>query len=206
MLMNAAPDFSTRPLLPAVIRDARSRATLMVAWMNEESFARTMESGETWFWSRSREELWHKGATSGNRQRVIAIATDCDRDTILVDVEPAGPACHTGAWSCFGDQPSGIDLDGLLALVNERKNNPPEGSYTAKLFAGGLDRILKKIGEEATEVVIAAKGEAKERLVEEIADLLFHLTVLMAEKEVAFTDVSAELGRRAGKRRAEGAA
>lgn len=204
MLVNAAPDFSTRPLLPAVVRDARTGAMLMVAWMNEESFARTMESGETWFWSRSREELWHKGATSGNRQKVISMATDCDRDTILVDVEPAGPACHTGAWSCFGDERGGIDLDGLLALLKQRRTNPPEGSYTAKLFAGGIDRILKKVGEEATEVVIAAKGDTRERLIEEIADLVFHLTVLMAEKEIAFADVGAELGHRAGKRRPEG--
>lgn len=184
-------------LIPAIVRDARSGAVLTLAWMNEESLQKTLESGETWFWSRSRNELWHKGATSGNRQRVVHLATDCDRDALVVSVEPAGPACHTGATSCFEDVPSPLlDLATLEAVLEQRKRDLPDGSYSAYLFREGRDKILKKIGEEATEVVIAAKGQGPERIVSEIADLLFHLSVLLVDEGLSWGDVGKELTRR----------
>lgn len=199
--MNAtAPDFSRTPLLPAIVRDARTGAVLMLAWMNEESFRRTEQTGETWFWSRSRNELWNKGASSGNRQKVVRVGTDCDRDAILIDVEPLGPACHTGAVSCFGDR-GRFDLDGLMELLRSRKARRPAGSYASRLFDGGIDRILSKVGEEATEVVIAGASQGRQRLVEEASDLLFHLLVLLVEKDISLSDIEAELASRAGSRR-----
>ena len=186
-------------LIPAIVRDARSGAILTLAWMSEESLRRTEESGETWFWSRSRNELWHKGATSGNTQRVVHIAADCDRDALVVSVEPAGPACHSGAFSCFDDIPK-RPLEALMDVLRSRFVQRPEGSYSASLFNGGRNRILKKIGEEATEVVIAASGEGRERLVSEIADLVFHVSVLMVSEGIGWADVEGELGARAGVR------
>lgn len=187
----------TDGLIPAIVRDARSGVVLTLAYMNEESLRRTEETGETWFWSRSRQELWHKGATSGNTQKVVHIAPDCDRDALVVTVEPAGPACHTGAASCFEGVPGpALDLERLMAVLQQRKEQRPEGSYSAYLFNEGLDKILKKIGEEATEVVIAAKGQGRERLVSEIADLVFHLSVLMMNEGMKWSDVGAELERR----------
>jgi phosphoribosyl-ATP pyrophosphohydrolase/phosphoribosyl-AMP cyclohydrolase len=184
-------------LIPAVIRDRASGAVLTLAYMNEEALRRTMESGETWLWSRSRKELWNKGATSGNRQRVVAIATDCDGDALLVDVVPAGPACHTGAFSCFGDAPSArLNLTPLIDVLKRRLAERPEGSYSTYLFDKGLDKILKKIGEEATEVVIAAKGEGRERVISETADLLFHLSALLVHEGIEWSDVHDELERR----------
>ena len=183
-------------LIPAIVRDAKSGAILTLAYMNDESLAKTRETGETWFWSRSRNELWHKGATSGNTQRVVHIAEDCDRDALVITVEPRGPACHTGATSCFADVPP-LFLDRLMNVLRDRKATMPEGSYSARLFAEGRDKILKKIGEEATEVVIAAKGEGRERLISEIADLVFHLSVLMVNEEIDWSDVAEELERRA---------
>ena len=185
----------TDGLIPAIVRDAKSGAVLTLAYMNEESLKKTLETGETWFWSRSRRELWHKGATSGNTQRVVGISADCDRDALVVTVEPAGPACHTGAESCFEDVPP-LPLDALMAVLRDRREKRPEGSYTARLFDGGLPRILKKIGEEATEVVIAATSEGRERTVSEITDLVFHLSVLMTATDIAWPDVYDELNRR----------
>ena len=182
-------------LIPAVVRDARTGAVLTLAYMNEESIAKTRETGQTWFWSRSRNELWHKGATSGNTQRVVHIAEDCDRDALVVTVEPNGPACHTGAESCFSDVPP-LPLDRLMSVLHSRYAERPTDSYTTYLFNEGRDKILKKIGEEATEVVIAGKSESRERLVSEIADLVYHLSVLMVDGGIAWNDVYAELEKR----------
>lgn len=187
----------TGGLIPAIVRDARSGAVLTLAWMSEASLAKTLESGETWFWSRSRNELWHKGETSGNRQRVVHIATDCDRDALVVSVEPEGPACHTGAVSCFdGVPPTSPDLLRLEDVLHQRRRDLPEGSYSAYLFREGRDKILKKIGEEATEVVIAAKGQGRERIVSEVADLVFHLSVLLVDEGSSWREVGEELARR----------
>ena len=182
-------------LTPAIVRDARTGAVLTLAYMNEESLAKTRETGETWFWSRSRNELWHKGATSGNTQRVLHIAEDCDGDALVVTVEPRGPACHTGATSCFADVPP-LPLEQLMITLRDRHATRPAGSYAASLFDAGRDRILKKIGEEATEVVIAAKGEGRDRTISEIADLVFHLSVLMVDEGIGWADVEGELERR----------
>lgn len=187
----------TNGLIPAIVRDATTGAILTLAYMNEESLQKTIDSGETWFWSRSRNELWHKGATSGNTQRVVHIAPDCDRDALVVSVVPAGPACHTGAESCFADVPPvPFDLTSLMKVLRQRKSERPEGSYSTYLFNEGRDKILKKVGEEATEVVIAAKGDSRERLVSEVADLMFHLSVLLTDAEVGWPEVGAELQKR----------
>ena len=185
----------TDGLIPAIVRDARTGAVLTLAYMNEESLRKTRETGETWFWSRSRNELWHKGATSGNTQRVVHIAPDCDRDALVVSVEPNGPACHTGAQSCFPDVPPPF-LDRLMNVLRDRHATRPIDSYSARLFNEGRDKILKKIGEEATEVVIAAKGQGRARLISEIADLVFHLSVLLVDEGVEWADVADELARR----------
>ncbi len=187
--------FDSNGLIPAIIRDARTGAVLTLAYMNEESLAKTRETGETWFWSRSRNELWHKGATSGNTQRVVHIATDCDSDALVVTVEPRGPACHTGADSCFADVPP-LMIERLMRVLRDRHEKRPAGSYSTYLFNEGRDKILKKIGEEATEVVIAAKGENRERTISEIADLVFHLSVLMVDEEIGWGDVEEELEKR----------
>jgi phosphoribosyl-ATP pyrophosphohydrolase/phosphoribosyl-AMP cyclohydrolase len=186
----------TNGLIPAIVRDAKNGAVLTLAWMNEESLAKTRESGETWFWSRSRNELWHKGATSGNTQRVLHIAEDCDGDALVVTVEPRGPACHTGTPSCFADVP-GTTIERLMGVLQSRFDLRPEGSYSTYLFNEGRDKILKKIGEEATEVVIAAKGQGRERMVSEIADLVYHLSVLMVDEGLGWGDVYTELEERA---------
>ena len=182
-------------LIPAIIQDARTGEVLTLAYMNDESLAKTRESGETWFWSRSRNELWHKGATSGNTQRVVHIAEDCDRDALVVSVVPNGPACHTGAFSCFEGVPP-LPLDRLMSVLRDRHEKRPEKSYSAYLFNEGRDKILKTIGEEATEVVIAAKGQGRERLTSEIADLVYHLSVLMVDEGMEWRDVYDELERR----------
>lgn len=185
----------TNGLIAAIVRDANSGEVLTLAWMNEESLQKTIESGETWFWSRSRNELWHKGATSGHTQKVVHIAPDCDRDALVVTVIPNGAACHTGSTSCFEGVPPRT-IDGLMRVLRSRHEQRPEGSYSAYLFNEGRDKILKKIGEEATEVVIAAKGTERERLVSEMADLVFHLSVLMVDEGIAWTDVEEELRKR----------
>ncbi|MDX2031788.1 MAG: bifunctional phosphoribosyl-AMP cyclohydrolase/phosphoribosyl-ATP diphosphatase HisIE [Blastocatellia bacterium] len=236
--------FDEHGLITAIVQDDRTNEVLMVAYMNAESLAKTMQSGETWFWSRSRQELWHKGATSGNTQRVVDIRLDCDGDALLIRVDPTGPACHTGERTCFfraaepqtGEEkrapqieridrierierietPSapqlsvvgvaamdlGILLQDLYKLIQERRDQRPEGSYTTYLFNSGLDKILKKVGEEAAETIIAAKNEgleARKLLSGEIGDLLYHLLVLMVEREVSLLDIQNELSHRAGR-------
>ena len=188
--------FDALGLIPAVIQDSRTGEVLTLAYMNQESLDRTRESGETWLWSRSRNELWHKGATSGNTQRVVAISEDCDGDALVVSVIPNGPACHTGARSCFAGTPPRT-LDRLMSVLRDRREKRPEGSYSAKLFSGGRGRIAKKIGEEATEVVIAALSETRERMVSEIADLVFHVTVLMADEGIEWSEIEGGLEKRA---------
>ncbi len=183
-------------LTPTIIRDARTGEILMLAYMTEESLAKTRETGETWFWSRSRNELWHKGATSGNTQRVVHIAEDCDHDALVVSVIPNGPACHNGTTSCFDGVPP-LPLERLISVLRDRYANRPEGSYSSYLFNEGRDKILKKIGEEATEVVIAAKGQVRERTISEIADLVYHLSVLMVDEGVGWAEVAEELEKRA---------
>ena len=182
-------------LTPAIVRDATSGAILTLAYVNEESLQKTRETGETWFWSRSRNELWHKGATSGNTQRVVHIATDCDDDALVITVEPNGPACHNGTTSCFPDVPEPT-LEALMTTLRSRYAQRPAGSYSTYLFNEGRDKILKKIGEEATEVVIAAKGEARERLVSEVADLVFHVSALLVDAGLEWRDVERELESR----------
>ena len=187
-------------VLPVIIKDVESGSVLTLAWANRAALDRTLESGETWLWSRSRAELWNKGATSGNRQQVLRVSSDCDRDALMYEVRPAGPACHTGAASCFGDH--GHDVLGLRALravLQSRYEERPEGSYSTYLFNEGVDKILKKIGEEATEVVIAAKGDDKRRLIEEVADLVFHLSVLLVDRGIPPDEVDGELLQRAGR-------
>lgn len=196
-------------LLPAIVQDAGTGQVLMLAYMNEESLRLTLESGETWFWSRSRDELWHKGATSGNRQQVVEIRTDCDADTLLVRVRPAGPACHTGEQSCFyrplpdgnlaGAPPASSQvLPHLEAVIQDRKANPRAGSYTCELLDAGLPRILKKVGEEAVEILIAGQSESDQRLVNEVADLIYHTLVLLAARDLSWAAVESELAERFG--------
>ncbi len=197
-------------LAPVVIADATTGAVLTLAYANREALERTLATSSTWLWSRSRGALWNKGATSGNTQRVVSVSIDCDADALLYRVVPEGPACHTGSATCFGttiplsaaeDPPVGAQFASAVAslarTIVARKTHPVEGSYTAKLFAGGVDRIGKKIGEEATEVVIAAKNADRGELVWETADLLYHALVLLAERGVSLDDVGAELSRRA---------
>lgn len=194
--------FDVDGLIPAIVQDAKSQEVLTLAYMNKESLARTIETKETWFWSRSRKELWHKGGTSGNTQRVVDILPDCDGDALVVLVEPAGPACHTGARSCFKDSTvldhSNLNrlLDELYELVKQREQTRPENSYTTYLFNEGLDKILKKVGEESTETIVAAKNEPNEPFVGEMADLIYHLIVLLVARGVDLDQIRAELAKR----------
>jgi phosphoribosyl-AMP cyclohydrolase / phosphoribosyl-ATP pyrophosphohydrolase len=175
-------------LIPVVVQDAASGDVLMVAYANREALDRTAETGLAHFWSRSRGALWRKGETSGNEMRVREVRADCDRDALLMVVDPAGPACHTGTRTCFGDDsPTAAGIMGELErVIAARASASPDDSYTARLLAKGPDHVLKKIGEEATEVVLAAKSDSDERLAEEAADLLYHLTVAMAQRRVPF--------------------
>lgn len=179
-------------LTPAIVRDANSGEVLTLAYMNDEALAKTKESGETWFWSRSRNELWHKGATSGNTQRVVNIAPDCDGDALVISVIPNGPACHTGARSCFDGVPPRT-LDRLMSVLRDRRDKKPEGSYSASLFEKGRDEIAKKVGEEAIEVILA---RGRERVTYEVADLIFHLSALLVDEGLDWRDVEAELAKR----------
>src|SRR6056297_2578799 len=199
--------FNDKGLIPAIVQDANTKDVLMLAYVNETSFKKTLESGETWFYSRSRQELWHKGATSGNTQKIEDIYYDCDQDTLLILVKPAGPACHTGKTSCFyrklaesKDKKERYDKDEIINmlynLIKSRKNELPEDSYTTYLFEEGIDKILKKIGEESSEVIIAAKNEPQNELVYETADLIYHLMVLLVEKEVNLDQIKDELSER----------
>ncbi|MCS7178862.1 MAG: bifunctional phosphoribosyl-AMP cyclohydrolase/phosphoribosyl-ATP diphosphatase HisIE [Anaerolineae bacterium] len=193
-----------RGLVPAVVQDARTGQVLMLAYMNAEALARTLATGETWFWSRSREELWHKGATSGNTQRVVEIRYDCDADALLVRVEPRGPACHTGHPTCFYRSLSGTPeesvevpvLEHLWAIIQDRRARPREGSYTCHLLNAGEPEILKKLGEEAIEVIVAAQSQGNPRFISELADLVYHILVLLAARGLSWADVEAELARR----------
>lgn len=189
--------FGADGLIPAIVQDARTREVLTVAYMNREALQLTIEKQETHFWSRSRQQLWHKGETSGNYQRVTRVNLDCDNDAVLVEVEPLGPACHTGAYSCFGIEPEieGV-LQELYAVIQERKEKRPEGSYTTYLFNSGLDKILKKVGEESTETIVAAKNPDSQRLVSETGDLIYHLLVLLVERGITLDEVSRELKER----------
>ena len=194
--------FDERGLIPAVVVDAYSKKVLTVAYMNKESLKISMEKELTCFYSRSRKELWLKGETSGNYQHIVSITTDCDRDALTVVVEKDGPACHLGTDSCFeypvfvSETRSEFSMEGLYELLEERKRDLPEGSYTSYLFEKGLDKILKKIGEESTEVIIAGKAEDKRETVYEIADLAYHVMVLMVEAGISVEDVKKELASR----------
>ncbi|MEK3832770.1 MULTISPECIES: bifunctional phosphoribosyl-AMP cyclohydrolase/phosphoribosyl-ATP diphosphatase HisIE [unclassified Paenibacillus] len=207
-------------LLPAVIQDARTLEVLMFAYMNPESLQRSLASGQTWFWSRSRSELWHKGGTSGNTQAITSIHYDCDSDTLLVKVVPEGPACHTGENSCFFreiplDSPATVTdtagtavnaaeaesgrfavLGELERVIAEREVNRPEGAYTTYLFDKGVDKILKKVGEEASETIIAAKNKDNAELRLEVSDLIYHLLVLLQERKLPLDEILEELSAR----------
>ncbi|WJH26937.1 bifunctional phosphoribosyl-AMP cyclohydrolase/phosphoribosyl-ATP diphosphatase HisIE [Paenibacillus sp. CC-CFT742] len=209
-------------LVPAIVQDAETRQVLMMAYMNRESLKLSLESGETWFWSRSRQELWHKGATSGNVQTITSLKYDCDGDTLLVEVKPNGPACHTGEVTCFHNEIVGLPqnsteqsgnetnadaseskaegrfevLAELESVIAQREVERPEGAYTTYLFDKGVDKILKKIGEEASETIIAAKNKDNEELRLEVSDLMYHLLVLLQERKLPLDDIMAELSRR----------
>lgn len=205
-------------LVPAIVQDAQSKEVLMMAYMSKESLQLSVESGVTWFWSRSRNELWNKGATSGHTQRIISMAYDCDGDTLLVKVDQKGPACHTGRYSCFFNN---VEVNGnnaastsnaaptedrfgtlgqLEGTIAERYAERPEGSYTSYLFDKGVDKILKKVGEEASEVIIAAKNKDNDELRSEVGDLIFHLMVLLRERGLPLDDVISEIHSRHGKK------
>jgi len=204
--------FDENGLIPAIVQDAVSKEVLTLAYMNKESLQKSLETKETWFWSRSRAELWHKGETSGNTQQILSIRSDCDGDALVVQVVPNGPACHTGAYSCFSGKLAGgtgeqeassavqadrfAILGELEQLVAAREAERPEGSYTTYLFDKGVDKILKKVGEESAEVIIAAKNRSHEELRYEAADLIFHLLVLLREQKLPLDQVLSELQRR----------
>ena len=194
--------FDANGLIPAIVVDAKSKEVLTLAYMNEESLRITMQERRTCFFSRSRQQLWRKGETSGNVQNVVSITADCDKDALVVKVEKAGPACHTGAESCFFN-PLYIDeelhefsLRGLYDLLLQRKTERPEGSYTTYLFEKGLDTILKRVGEECTEVIIGGKAGDKKETIYEIADLAYHVMVLMVQMGISVEDVQKELASR----------
>ena len=193
-----AVKFDERGLAPAIVQDARTREVLTLAYMNRESLARTLETGQTWFWARSRQRLWHKGEESGNTQDVVALVHDCDNDAIVVLVNPAGPACHKGTRSCFDGQPDDLRLvlDQLYRLIESRERERPAGSYTTYLFNEGLDKILKKVGEESAETIIAAKNDEQKPFVAEVSDLIYHLLVLLVARGVSLDDVRRELIQR----------
>ena len=194
--------FDDKGLIPAIVTDADTDKVLTLAYMNKESLKISMEKGLTCFYSRSRQELWLKGETSGNYQHIVSITADCDNDALVVKVRKDGPACHTGTDSCFnslvfeGEEPEGFKIESLYELLKGRKENLPEGSYTTYLFQKGLDKILKKVGEECTEVIIGACKEDKAETVYEIADLAYHVMVLMVEMGISVEDIRKELGSR----------
>ncbi|GIN11981.1 histidine biosynthesis bifunctional protein HisIE [Shouchella clausii] len=198
--------FDKDGLVPAIVQDANSKAVLTLAYMNEESLQKTIETKETWFYSRSRQQLWHKGETSGNTQHVVDVRYDCDQDAVLVLVEPKGPACHTGAYSCFSQSLTGGTskvagnryqiLNDLEETIAKREAEKPEGAYTTYLFTEGVDKILKKVGEEAGEVIIAAKNRDPEELRWEVADLFYHVLVLLQEQKLPLDRVLETLDAR----------
>ncbi len=194
--------FDDRGLIPAIVVDAITKKVLTLAYMNKESLKISMEKGLTCFWSRSRQELWLKGETSGNYQHIVSITADCDKDALVVMVEPDGPACHTGNETCFfnpvfeSEELHEFSYEGLMKLIEGRKREKKEGSYTTYLFEKGLDKILKKVGEECTEVIIGAKSNDKKETVYEIADLAYHVMVLMIEMGISLEDIHKELASR----------
>lgn len=195
--------YDSNGLIPAIVQDHYTKQVLMLAYMNAESLKISMEEGTTCFFSRSRKQLWHKGETSGNKQHIVSIRTDCDCDTLLIDVIKDGPACHTGSESCFfnplyeaENADEQFSYENLYKMLLGRKLEKKEGSYTTYLFEKGTDKILKKVGEECTEVIIAAKAGDKEETVFEIADLLYHITVMMIDAGISIDEVTAELAKR----------
>ena len=194
--------FDEKGLIPAIVVDSITKKVLTLAYMNKESLEISMEKGLTCFYSRSRQELWLKGETSGNYQHIVSITADCDNDALVVVVEKDGPACHTGTDSCFtktvfeSDELKEFSYEGLIELIKGRKTDKQEGSYTTYLFEKGLDKILKKVGEESTEVIIAAKAEDKKETIYEIADLAYHVMVLMIEAGISLEDIHRELASR----------
>ena len=194
--------FDTNGLIPAVVVDSITKKVLTVAYMNRESLKISMEKGLTCFWSRSRQELWLKGETSGNYQHIVSITADCDKDALVVVVEKDGPACHLGTDSCFAnpvwqnEEKQEFSLQGLYDMLVGRKNDKPEGSYTTYLFEKGIDKILKKVGEESTEVIIAAKADDRNETVYELADLAYHAMVLMVQMGITVEDIHKELASR----------
>ena len=194
--------FDEKGLIPAIVVDAVTKRVLTLAYMNEESLRISQEKGLTCFWSRSRQQLWLKGETSGNYQHIVSITADCDYDALVVTVEPDGPACHLGTESCFenpvweSEELHEFSLQGLMSLIEGRKTDKKEGSYTTYLFEKGLDKILKKVGEECTEVIIAAKDHDKKETIYEIADLAYHVMVLMIENGISLEDIHRELASR----------
>ena len=194
--------FDKNGLIPAIVVDAASKRVLTLAYMNAESLRISMEKGLTCFWSRSRQELWLKGETSGNYQHIVSITADCDKDALVVEVVPDGPACHLGSFSCFENpvwengEGNEFSLEILMDMIRDRKENPKEGSYTNYLFDKGVDKILKKVGEECTEVIIAGKADDKRETVYEIADLTYHVMVLMLEMGISLEDIRSELASR----------
>ena len=194
--------FDEKGLIPAIVQDHYTKEVLTLAYMNKESLAITIDEGMTCFWSRSRQELWRKGETSGNRQHVVSITADCDGDALVVEVVKDGPACHTGAESCFfngiylSEELKAFSYEGLYELIKGRKTAPKEGSYTTYLFEKGMDKILKKVGEECTEVIIGAAKADKAETVYEIADLTYHVMVLMVQMGITVEDITRELEKR----------
>ena len=194
--------FDERGLIPAIVVDSETRRVLTLAYMNAESLRLSMEKGLACFFSRSRQELWLKGETSGNYQHIVSITADCDRDALLVEVRKDGPACHLGTDSCFsnpifeGEEPPAFQYDDLMDMLRGRRENPKEGSYTTYLFQKGLDKILKKVGEETTEVIIAAKDHDRANTIYEIGDLMYHVMVLMLEMGISLEDIRREMASR----------
>ncbi|SDO04635.1 phosphoribosyl-ATP pyrophosphatase /phosphoribosyl-AMP cyclohydrolase [Psychrobacillus sp. OK028] len=195
--------YDEKGLIPVIVQHAITREVLTLAYMNEEAYSKTVETGETWFFSRSRQELWHKGETSGNTQKVVSIKADCDSDALVVEVLPAGPACHTGENTCFHNTLEKMDntvgyntITALINVIEERQQSMPEGAYTTYLFEKGVDKICKKVGEEAAEVIIASKNNDGEELKWEAADLLYHLLVLLQNQQVSFYDLLQVLQKR----------
>ena len=194
--------FDEKGLIPAIVVDAESKKVLTLAYMNRESLEISMKEGRTCFFSRSRQELWRKGETSGNVQHIVSITADCDRDALTVEVIKDGPACHLGTDSCFSnpvfrsDLPEPFTLEGLMKLLEGRKTEKKEGSYTTYLFEKGIDKILKKVGEETTEVIVAGKGGDKRETIYEIADLAYHVMVLMVQMGISLEDIHQELASR----------
>lgn len=194
--------FDDKGLIPAIVVDASTKKVLTLAYMNEESLKISMEKNLTCFYSRSRQELWLKGETSGNYQHIVGITADCDKDALVVEVNPDGPACHTGETSCFyndlyeNKEEAVFSLEALMKLIEGRKTEKQEGSYTTYLFEKGIDKILKKVGEESTEVIIAAATDDKKETIYEIADLCYHIMVLMIEMGISLDDINSELSSR----------